>query len=419
VARLVAELETGGVSSGPGTFSIDREAARAKLQEFQLGDPGVIGLELVQAAVLRGAATIRLDADRDDLWLRFDGRPFASPELEAVFASLFLTPSDAGARSCQALAIALGASLRLGARRVTVRSGDGEGGVELVLGPDGAETLAPLARGAAVPGTEIHLKLGLVAAVTSPLPGIAERVSARSRFVDPAVIVNGTRVSAGIRPPGWVKAVPVEGAGLRGTCAILPELAGETRLWLLTDGVCIAEQALPLGTPGLAAVVESVRFSKDLSRAALVEDDALDAALDAVTEAEERVLEHLASALARGEPLPDPVRSAAHAALRHRLRTFDRLADLAPGGAAHAVAIAPVWPSVAGGFTDLATLAARIAADQPVDYADLGLGTDDRPGFDPTHCLDLGRIPDPADRRFLDGLLRDHLRCRTEELLEA
>jgi hypothetical protein len=73
---LLEELRAGGELDSSGRFTLDRAQARAKMQKFQLVDARRYVLELVQAAVLRGATAIAFDIDADDMHMRFDGQVF-------------------------------------------------------------------------------------------------------------------------------------------------------------------------------------------------------------------------------------------------------------------------------------------------------------------------------------------------------
>ena len=57
-AQLIAELQAQGVVDSDGLFTLDRDQARRKLQLFQLANPARFVLELVQAAVLKGASRL-------------------------------------------------------------------------------------------------------------------------------------------------------------------------------------------------------------------------------------------------------------------------------------------------------------------------------------------------------------------------
>ena len=66
VDDLISDLRNEGEVVSEGRFTLDRDKAREKMRQFQLADPRAYVLELVQAAVLKGAAEIAFDIDADD-----------------------------------------------------------------------------------------------------------------------------------------------------------------------------------------------------------------------------------------------------------------------------------------------------------------------------------------------------------------
>ena len=75
--RLIADLRADGEVISAGEFTLDREKAREKLRHFQLADPRRYVLELVQAAVLKGAERILFEID--------SRRPFEPHPAENAF----------------------------------------------------------------------------------------------------------------------------------------------------------------------------------------------------------------------------------------------------------------------------------------------------------------------------------------------
>src|SRR5690606_20095120 len=120
------ELRAGGELDSRGQFTLDRAQARAKMQKFQLDDPRRYVLELVQAAVLRGATAVSFEIDADDMRMRCDGQPFTAAELAELWGSIFADGDDRPLRGLKQLALGLNAALGLNPKRIVVRSGDQE-----------------------------------------------------------------------------------------------------------------------------------------------------------------------------------------------------------------------------------------------------------------------------------------------------
>jgi hypothetical protein len=129
--RLIAALEQGGRESEAGTWSLDEAAARRKLAEYRLADPRVWLCTIVEAAVVLGAPSIRVDRKLDGLHIAFGG---LTPPLEQLFASVVGgDTSDPRSRAARKLAIAFETMLE----RAEVASVEvAAGGVRLTLTKD-------------------------------------------------------------------------------------------------------------------------------------------------------------------------------------------------------------------------------------------------------------------------------------------
>ena len=151
MSELLGELRAGGELDSRGRFTLDRAQARIKMQKFQLVDARRYVLELVQAALLRGASEVVFDIDADDMRMRFDGEGFRAEELGELWASIFADGDEPLLRGQRQLALGLNAALGLGPRRITVRSG----GHQLVLRPGADEVVTAIEP--VVIGTTIHV----------------------------------------------------------------------------------------------------------------------------------------------------------------------------------------------------------------------------------------------------------------------
>ena len=113
VTDLITDLRGQGVEDSLGRFTLDREKAREKMRQFQLAEPHFYVLELVQAAVCKGATRIRFDIDADDMRMRFDGRPFTLEDLEHLYSSLFARQLSAENDARRQLALGVNAAMAL------------------------------------------------------------------------------------------------------------------------------------------------------------------------------------------------------------------------------------------------------------------------------------------------------------------
>src|SRR5690606_38543067 len=137
---LMSSLRADGVVDSEGRFTLDREQARSKMQRFQLADARLYVLELVQAAVLRGATAIRFDIDADDMRMRFDGEPFTAGELDDLYGSVFADGHDRRFEAVRQLAIALNAAMSMNLSHIDLRSGS----VRLTVRPGQADAITTI-----------------------------------------------------------------------------------------------------------------------------------------------------------------------------------------------------------------------------------------------------------------------------------
>lgn len=302
LSGLLGELRAGGELDSRGRFTLDRAQARAKMQKFQLVDARRYVLELVQAAVLRGASEVVFDIDADDMRMRCDGACFSGEELGELWSSIFADGDEPLLRGQRQLALGLNAALGLGPRRITVRSG----GHQLVLRPGADEQLTAIEP---IAGTTIHveqrLRLGLIVDFVRNISGrLGEELHLRERCVHAPVPVrlDGVGISAGLTVAGAIAAHEFAASGLVGVVALVPG-AAPASLRLVKDGVWI--DALPLEHcgPGIVAVVAGERLRKDVSLAKIVADEALKQAVREVRGARWGLMARLVAA-ARDGALP-------------------------------------------------------------------------------------------------------------------
>ena len=308
LSGLMDELRAGGDVDSQGRFTLDHAQARAKMQKFQLVDARRYVLELVQAAVLRGATRIALEIDTDDLNMHFDGAPFTAAELDDLWGSIFADGDGVELRATRQLALGLNAALGLRPARIFVRSGD----QELLLRPDRPEVLIKLEP--PIAGTEIHveqrLKLDLVLDFLRNIRGkLGEEVYLRERCCHApiAITIGGASIVRGMHVEGAIVEQPIAAPGVNGVLALtsLRPRAPAAELRLVKDGVWIDSQPLEQCGPGVVAVVDAALLRKDVSLAKIVADDAL-AQIVGLVRAERWGL--FARLVAASQPLEPPQR---------------------------------------------------------------------------------------------------------------
>ncbi len=337
--HLIEGLRAEGQVDSVGRFTLDPVKAREKLQKFQLVDAHRYVLELVQAAVLRGATDIGFDIDADDMHMRFDGAVFSAEELGDVWGSIFADGDERLLRGVRQLALGLNAALGLGPKRIVVRSG----GQELRLVPGAADVHKAVEP--AIAGTTIHVaqrvKLAGLGLFFKNLVGsLAEEVHLRERcvYAAQAITLDGVRISRGFKIAEALGVHEIAAPGVRGLVAATnSEAAPELRL--IKDGVWIDSRELAGCGPGVLALVEGEGLRKDVSLAKIVADETLAAVLSQVQAARwsamARVIELSRSLVGTGRSHEKRVRAEA--------LKFWMPADLTSGPDATIVAEGLIW----------------------------------------------------------------------------
>ena len=312
---LIRILASDGRTDSEGAFTLDREKARDKMRLFQLADPVRYVLELVQAAVLKGASRIRFDIDADDMLMRCDGAPFTVEDFEDVYGSLLSKTESPVVEARRELCLGLNAAMALNPRFIRVESGR----AFLLMRPGKDDEYGALE--AEVAGTSVHVKqrfrAGLLVEFFKNLSGrLAEEHLLRERcvFCPVPVDLEGEVISRGLELPRALATARFEIEGVRGVIGLSPTLLSRKiksieevarRVHIVVDGVVIVTHDLPELLPGTLAVVVGSRLRKDVSQSDIVRDEEYDRLVAALRDTRLRLLEALCDACrdARGEEL--------------------------------------------------------------------------------------------------------------------
>ncbi|MDY0002338.1 MAG: hypothetical protein RBU30_13665 [Polyangia bacterium] len=274
--ELIAALEQEGARDGPGEFTLAPEAARTKMQQFQLREPLQFVLLLVQAASLRGSRRISFEFDADDLRMVFDGQGISSRELEGLHGTLFAPCPDSMAASLQELALACNAAEALSPAFVQVRSTTEQGTFELEICPG-----LPLTFGPAGPldwPTRIQVRMWVG---RLPHKAVRELLIARCRYASQEIFLDRSRISRGMKLEGTLPQVPIKGPDSKGVAGWSSK--GDIRrgeLRIVKNGAWITTLSPPFLLPGAIVVIEDNRIRKALSQDAVVQDAALASVLE-------------------------------------------------------------------------------------------------------------------------------------------
>lgn len=349
---LVASLRSDGALDSEGQFTLDREQARSKMQKFQLADARRYVLELVQAAVLRGAEAIEFEIDTDDMHMRFGGQPFTEAELDDLYGSLFRPGDDRPLRGVRQLALALNAALGMEPKHIHLRSGN----VELRMHPGKRDEL--IRHAAAQPMTTIHVRQRVRARMVldffANLTGrLAEEQYLRERCVYAGVPIklDGKLISRGIvideASAGQLRLLGREFAGnVRVVVVDAP-----ATLQLIKDGVWIDSHPLPECGTNLVAVVDGERLRKDVSQARIVADDSVATIVAAIRRVRWQLWRQMQATLAQ----LGGAREAVHLGERLRVQLLEHaeLSELRDNEDALALAEQIIWKDCRGDHPDI------------------------------------------------------------------
>jgi hypothetical protein len=292
--NIVDQLVSGGTVDSRGSFTVDAEKARSKLERFRLADPLTYVVELVQAAVLAGATRVDIRVDADDFVLRCDGRPFSRASLDDLESAVLVRGDADVAR--QQLALGLSAAQALSPRWIRVRSG-----TTLLTLQDGRATLVDVAASGADAAADAGTAADDDATTTIELResfraghfveffaglagGLREQrlLAERCRWARVPVVVNGKQVSGHDWPVDVHAAVhaAVDDDDVRGSVGFVRGSPQPPVLHLLRAGVLQESVALddepglehPLPR-GLVGVVDVGALPRDASFTKFIRDD--------------------------------------------------------------------------------------------------------------------------------------------------
>lgn len=292
---MIAALLAGGEHVDDGRFCFDAEAA-ARVADYQLAEPRLWVVLLVEVAVMLGAAAIRF---------RFSGWVVeVTIEHEDVDPALIdaLERHAVGMGATQQLGVAYRAALRTGVDRLSVNAIAGDGHGRRLAWSSASGPVYESCDGA--PGLRVALRF----AASVPEPGEVERalLLRRARVSSFPVFIDDRQISV-----GWRGAFGQFGANL--VNAQVPVLLGEREIGragiceyprnvalalLMQNGVVIEELPLANVAPRFTAAVE-VELSRDLSRTRFVRGPEFDAVIAAILAAVPRVQAHSRAAAQR------------------------------------------------------------------------------------------------------------------------
>ncbi len=336
--ELIDRLMAGGQQVAEGEFTLDKEMARQKMRHFQLTDPHAYVLELVQAAVLRGASQIRFRIDTDDMHMSFDGPPFQADELSRAEAAMLESQGDPSLRQ---LGLGLSACMALKPKFARVDSG----GHRLELRPGKSDQLGP---GPSGQNTRIHvrdragLRLGEFFSNLLGRSREADLLGKHCAFARIPIKVNGRQISGPLKDYYQFGGILIQGEGFQGAGGF--RKFESARLGFLRAGVLVEWTDLPDRVLPFQAVLECEELVENVSQTGVVRDATFERLVAAARAARPEAVARLCV-----QPLLFVKNWDWHTQLRLELLTFATPEEVVPT----ALAELALWPTATGSCQDV------------------------------------------------------------------
>ena len=310
--EFLATLQQGGIVDAEGVFTLDREKAREKMQRFQLTQPARYILELVQAAVLRGATFIRFEISATQVRMMCPCSPFLVKDFEDLYESLFARGRGGKRQALRHLALGVCTAMAMNPKQLTI-SGGGEKGASLRMRPGERDTFGK--GGSAEHGLLIEITRRSRGPFSSAAgsPSIEQRE--RELLLDCCglsmvpIELNGMPIASGYQLPGALYWRHVQQGSTRGVVAVAntpSPLDTPTTLHLMRNCISFERDTPPGLLPGFLALIESPSFHLDISHQRIVRNDAFSQALALVVEQQLQLLIADCEQICRGT-WPHPV----------------------------------------------------------------------------------------------------------------
>ncbi len=424
---LIADLRGDGRLDSEGAFSMDRYKAREKMRQYQLAEPGLYVLLLVQAAIRKGATRIDFHLDTDDMRMAFDGAPFTVDDFDGIYNAMFQREASESARALADLAMGLNAAMGLDPKWIVVHSGDGEQAAQLVLRRKQPERFGPLSP--ALSGTRIHVRLRFRPSMISTFAGYlggahptAMALMHHCAYAEIPIFINGRQATDPglIERPIFAKTLEME-VSSRGTlrCAIhVQAQPSAASAMIVVSGVSLQVLPMPSLPAGMFAIVSDPSLRQAVSRFDVVEDDLYRGVVGFLVKKTIKLVQQIANDL-------HGVDAARAAIVRKWLRycLFQRLSKFGTGsfesrgnwtGIEAVLAGAPVWRRLDGRDSSLLDVLAAARSNGHVDFV---VG-DPRPDLADGDGGALFLAEDGEAVAFLEAVLERRL-WRGEKRLES
>lgn len=275
-------LKSEGALATRGQFQLDQGKAREKMEKFQLVNPYLYVLELIQGAQLLGASQIDVFVDADEMRMTFDGDGLSAEEMTDIYSAAFSRDPDDRIQAKRHFAIALTAIGAINAAEVRMVMKARDGAAQFIRRKD-EESIEPVALDQ--DSNEFYVKekfrfghlFEFLDASGTALEE-AKILQRRCTFSRIPIYVNGKNVSRGHYLPDDIDhVVEIDWDGDRGLLGIkdrpLHAPDRRSKLNLVQNGVLITDIRLSGHHVAVEGVIETSRLTKNLSQSAFVADE--------------------------------------------------------------------------------------------------------------------------------------------------
>ncbi len=395
--ELIEQLMVGGRPVAEGEFTLDKEMARQKMRRFQLADPHAYVLELVQAAVMRGASEIAFRIDSDDMHMRFDGPPFQADELSRAEAAMLESGGDSSLRQ---LGLGLSACMALKPRFARIDSA----GNRLELRPGKPDVL-----GHGPDGTHTHihvrdrpgLRMGEVFRSLLGQTSEGDLLKKHCALAPVPIKLNKSLISMPLEEYFPYGAVLIQGENFGGWGGF--RLFERARLGFLRAGVLVEWVDLPERVLPFQAVLSCDELLENVSQTAIVRDATYERLVAAYRAARTESVARLCE-----QPLLLVKHWDWHSQMRQEILTFETAEQVVP----EALANFNLWTTATG---DCQSVSLQQILQVVAERGDVPSASEGNPGLE-LEGMPLVLLDDGPNFEPLRKLLRHRVRNVTRRI---
>ena len=313
--NYIETLRSDGSLDSAGTFTLNQAQALQKLRRHQISNPAEFSAGLVASAIASGADWITLSTPTGGFRLEHNGASIPHTHLLGLFSSLLVAGPDPSMAAVQELAYGLNALLSLSPKTVRVTCSCPDELAVLELSPQQlvVRRAEPYETYGTARRTLVEVS-GLWKGVNQLLRwGLGQRpelevLRQRCRFASASILCNGEPLqcpqefpqavctarigSPPSLPLAWPTSMLDKDSEVSAWVGLCPDSPSQLTIVMHGVSFVVAEESLPTG---IQAVVYSSQLRKDLSHAAIVQDEAYAKCIEQVGSLSSELLDALST----------------------------------------------------------------------------------------------------------------------------